>query len=243
MFRLILLFSLLFSFSLGDDFSKSKKTLLKNVYYDHQFTFYCNNPYYIDIEDGKEVTRIYKDDSKYTPYRPLTKKKEINIRTIRVEWEHIMPAENFGRQLDCWKDGGRKNCKSDYTFNQMEADMHNLVPAIGEINGDRSNYRFNWGDPKNLKYGNCPIEIDSKKVYVGQEQKGFIARVYLYMSDKYNIKLSEGQRNLMNSWNIIFPPSDWELIRHNRIYQLTGSYNKYIIHYKDNIKSIIIPED
>ncbi len=24
----------------------------------------------------------------------------------------------------------------------MEADLHNLVPAVGEINGDRSNYRF-----------------------------------------------------------------------------------------------------
>ena len=24
----------------------------------------------------------------------------------------------------------------------MEADMHNLVPAIGELNADRSNYKF-----------------------------------------------------------------------------------------------------
>lgn len=39
-----------------------------------------------------------------------------------------MPAENFGRQLSCWKEGGRKACKNDITFNEMEADMHNLVP-------------------------------------------------------------------------------------------------------------------
>ena len=40
-----------------------------------------------------------------------------------------MPAENFGRQLSCWKEGGRKACKNNITFNEMEADMHNLVPA------------------------------------------------------------------------------------------------------------------
>ena len=40
-----------------------------------------------------------------------------------------MPAENFGRHLPCWKEGGRKACNKDKLFNQMEADMHNLVPA------------------------------------------------------------------------------------------------------------------
>ena len=40
-----------------------------------------------------------------------------------------MPVENFGRQLSCWKEGGRKACKNDITFNEMEADMHNLVPV------------------------------------------------------------------------------------------------------------------
>ena len=41
-----------------------------------------------------------------------------------------MPAENFGRHLSCWKEGGRKACKNDPIFNEMEADMHNLVPAV-----------------------------------------------------------------------------------------------------------------
>ena len=60
--------------------------------------------------------------------------KELNV--------HVMPAENFGRHLSCWKEGGRKACKKDPIFNEMEADMHNLVPAIGELNADRSNYKF-----------------------------------------------------------------------------------------------------
>ena len=40
-----------------------------------------------------------------------------------------MPVERFARHLPCWKDGGRKACKNNISFNEMKADMHNLVPA------------------------------------------------------------------------------------------------------------------
>lgn len=51
-------------------------------------------------------------------------------RANRIEWEHIVPAADFGRQRQCWQEGGRKNCvKNDPLFAQMEGDMHNLVPA------------------------------------------------------------------------------------------------------------------
>ena len=38
-------------------FDKSKKLLLKRVYFDHQVTFYCQNPYEIKTKDGKEQDR------------------------------------------------------------------------------------------------------------------------------------------------------------------------------------------
>ena len=37
----------------------------------------------------------------------------------------------------------------------MEADLHNLVPAIGEINGDRSNFTFEHIDGEERVYGAC----------------------------------------------------------------------------------------
>ena len=55
------------------------------------------------------------------PVKRMKGQKELNV--------HVMPAENFGRHLSCWKEGGRKACKKDPIFNEMEADMHNLVPA------------------------------------------------------------------------------------------------------------------
>ena len=46
----------------------------------------------------------------------------------------------------------------------MQADMHNLVPSIGEINNDRSNYKFADKIARKNIYGNCQFEIDSKSI-------------------------------------------------------------------------------
>ena len=146
------------------------------------------------------------------------------------EWEHIMPAENFGRHLACWRDGGRKACKKDETFKTMESDMHNLVPAIGEINNDRSNFKFNVKLPSKGQYGNCEFEVDfrARKVYPRAEIRGDIARVYFYMSDKYNIPLSKTERKMMKEWNIKDPTSTWEKIKNERVFKLQGNRNSFI---------------
>ncbi|VTR22509.1 Endonuclease-1 precursor [Serratia fonticola] len=34
-------------------------------------------------------------------------------RAERIEWEHVVPAWQFGHQLQCWQQGGRKNCNKD----------------------------------------------------------------------------------------------------------------------------------
>lgn len=54
-----------------------------------------------------------------------------------------LPAYDFGRRRQCWQDGGRDNCRrNDAAFRMAEDDLCNLAPAIGEVNGDRSNMRF-----------------------------------------------------------------------------------------------------
>ena len=46
----------------------------------------------------------------------------------------------------------------------MQADLYNLQPAIGEVNGLRSNYQIAIikGEPR--EFGKCDIEIQNKKV-------------------------------------------------------------------------------
>lgn len=200
-------------------FSKSKKILLKKVYHDHKETFYCKNPYEIKVVNGKEKALIIKDDKYYTPRNELTKKGKVNVRALRVEWEHIVPAENFGRQLDCWKQGGRKACKKDPVFRVMEADMMNLVPAIGEVNGDRSNYRYGFDEPKKGMYGACNFEVDFKgrKAFIDPTLRGFVARTYLYMHDKYGMSLSERDKKQFAIWDKQYPANEWEIEREKRI--------------------------
>ncbi|WP_192485350.1 MULTISPECIES: endonuclease [Cysteiniphilum] len=220
------------STSLKDNqsFSKTKKVLLKQVYYDHKETFYCQVPFEVKQVKGKEKAVV-------NPIQDGFHYRKNETRASRIEWEHIMPAENFGRQLACWYKGdsqcidsagksykGRKCCeKTSKQFRLMQADPYNLVPAIGEVNGDRSNYRFADTNSKLTgQYGKCAFKVDFKerKAYPADYTKGFIGRAYLYMADTYKLKLSKQDRQLMEAWANKYPISDWEKTRKQRIDRL-----------------------
>lgn len=62
-FALIIILSNLSAIS----FSQTKKVLLKKIYFDNQFTFYCGNPYEIKQIKGKERTVIIEDKKYYSP--------------------------------------------------------------------------------------------------------------------------------------------------------------------------------
>lgn len=215
------------SLSYGASFSKSKKILTKKIYMDNQKTFYCKNPYKLN---NKKKAIIISDNNFYSPRKTHYKSGKINTRAKRVEWEHIMPAYNFARHLSCWKEGGRKACKKDKVFKRMEADMHNLVPAIGEVNGNRSNYRYAAGKPKIGQYGKCNVQVDfkNKRAYVDESIKGDIARAYFYMSEKYKIRLSKSERKMMEIWSKNDPVDKWEITKNKRIEKYQGNKNRFI---------------
>ncbi|EGK8008877.1 deoxyribonuclease [Campylobacter lari] len=213
----ILLFSSL-SLLASDNFNESKKELVKlyeSLGSTYQYDFYCNAPFKANKKGKYTKFEVVKSDL-YTPRNEYTKKGKINQRAKRIEWEHIMSAQNFGKHLSCWREGGRKACQNDPLFTKMEADKQNLVPAIGEVNGDRSNFRYAEA-PLNLEYtqyGSCKVYTDfkSKRFYPANYSKGWIARSYLYMSKTYNIRLSDQERKLMEAWDKQYPMSEKERI-------------------------------
>jgi deoxyribonuclease-1 len=85
----------------------------------------------------------------------------------------------------------------------MEADLYNLVPAIGEIKGNRSNYSFAMLEGEHRVYGACDFEVDFKarKVEPAPEVRGDIARIYWYMRDTYGLKISDKQQKLFEVWD------------------------------------------
>ncbi len=216
---IIAIFLLPFGFSNPKDFNEAKKILTQGYKIGGLNTdFYCNAPFEI-THDGIKVIESYA----YTPRLEYTRKGNINQRARHIEFEHIMPAQNFGRHLQCWREGGRAACKRDSTFNKMEADPYNLVPAIGEINSDRSNFRYAEA-PRNLvynQYGECEVytDFENRRFYPANYSKGLIARTYLYMSEKYHIRISPQEQRLMEAWDKQYPPNEYE-IKRNRIIKI-----------------------
>ncbi|MGE6568157.1 endonuclease [Shewanella vesiculosa] len=235
-FRIAFYFSLsLISFSsladgniTNDSFNKAKKMLEKHVYHDNRLTIYCGAKFdakkNIEMPAGFVTTTHLK-------------------RSKKVEWEHVVPAENFGRAFSEWRNGhqecvdskgkafkGRKCAeKMNTEYRYMQADMHNLFPAIGAVNALRSNYNFTMLPSVKSDFGSCDMRIDHKKSQPPESSRGTIARTYIYMEQSYpKYKMSKQQRQLMAAWDKQYPVSKWECKRAKRIEKLQGNANEEV---------------
>jgi len=209
-------------------FMGAKRILYNTIYAGHQKTFYC----------GCKFTKTRK-----TQLGTCNVKVRKNAtRAKRIEAEHVIPASHFGQHRQCWREKmctdskgkafkGRKCCnKIDKVFKTAHNDLHNLFPAVGEINGDRSNYKWGMISGEKRDYGSCDIEVDSsiRRAEPPENVRGDIARVYFYMSDTYNINLSSQQKKLFKAWNKQDPADAWEKERNLRIEKVQGNKNPYI---------------
>lgn len=201
----------------GNSFRTAKKILMKSVHYDHKVTFYAGCGY----TNKKRI----KWQSCGLGYRKNQK------RAARLEWEHIMPAWEFGHQMQCWQKGGRKACRKVPAFKRMEADMMNLRPAVGELNGDRSNFRYGMISGERRLYGpGVDFEVDFKARVAepAPKTRGDIARTYFYMAKEYNVKIGRKQMQLFKAWNKQDPVDAWELKRMCRIARIQGNENTFV---------------
>lgn len=127
------------------------------------------------------------------------KVKKSAKRARRLEWEHVVPAQAFGQSFKEWRSGHPKcvnkkgkpfkgrNCarKVAVPFRYMEADLYNLYPAIGEVNGLRSNYSMAMIPGEKRAFGSCDVEIEGNKFEPRPDIRGDIARTYFYMDKAY----------------------------------------------------------
>jgi deoxyribonuclease-1 len=206
-------------------FSKAKKTLERHVYFDRRETIYCG----AEFDEKKNIV----------PPEEFEATKHIK-RSKRVEWEHVVPAENFGRAFSEWRDGhtecvsskgklfkGRRCAeKMNLEYRYMQSDMYNLFPAIGAVSAMRSNYNFVERLDNGYSFGSCKVVIGSEKVQPTNDSKGRIARTYLYMQDAYpRYKMGGPQAKLMEAWDRQYPASSWECMRYERIKAIQGNEN------------------
>ena len=213
-----------------ESFNKAKKRMVE-VFAGHETTFYCGCSY-----TGKDI------DLASCGYQP---KKDAAKLAKRLEWEHVVPAHAFGQAFKEWREGhpdcvdskGKsfqgRNCarKMVKLFRFMEADLYNLQPAIGEVNGLRSNFSMEMIPGEKREFGACDVEIENHKVEPRAEIRGDIARTYLYMNQAYPGKgiISRSNQKLFEAWDKLDPVDDWERERARRIESIQGNKNPFIL--------------
>lgn len=235
-FKFIFVFLVMICFSFAGAFAESgnktihsftkAKHLLKDIYADYSKTFYCMADY---LPNG---TVIHPEGFVSPKFAKRSKK---------IEWEHIVPAENFGRGFTEWREGhplcvdkkgkpfkGRKCAeKVNKEFRLMLSDMYNLVPAIGSVNALRSNLNFTEMHPSvKSAFGTCLLKIYENQVEPPEWTKGAIARTYFYVEMVYpSFKISDKMRKLLTIWDKRYPVDAWECERAKRIKAIQKNTN------------------
>lgn len=210
-------------------FDTAKRKVLEDIFHDHQRTLYCDCTYAEKVVDLEAC-------------RYQIRKSETRAR--RIEVEHVVPAYAFGRSFHAWREGHPDCVKRDGTdfkgrscarrtarlFRLMEADLYNLQPAIGEVNGDRSHYPPAIIEGEARAYGACDVEIEDQRMEPRSAIRGDIARTYLYMDYAYPGRkiMTDAQRQLFLAWSEADPPDAWERKRAERIRELQGNTHPFL---------------
>lgn len=165
-------------------------------------------------------------------------------RAKRIEWEHVVPAEAFGQSFIEWREGapsckkkngkryrGRKCAEKNPEFSRMEADLYNLFPEVGEVNGLRSNFSMAevsaLGKFAGITFGKCQARIFQSKFEPMDFAKGTVARAYLYMDNAYRGHgiISDKNRKLFEAWDKAHPVEPWECDLYREISKIQKNVN------------------
>lgn len=184
----------------------------------------------------------------YVPARDAT-------RAERIEWEHAVPASAFGHTFSEWREGhprcvdshgksfhGRKCARlASAEFARIEADLHNLFPVVGEVNGLRGDLpmgvldapeggKAHAGSASSFRFGACQSAIERGVFLPRREVRGDLARAYKYMDRSYPERglIDDAHRPVFDAWDTEDPPDAWERERNKRIAARQGNANDFI---------------
>lgn len=217
----------------GSRYRDIKRWLFDIVHADRATTLYC----------GCRFDREKRLDPAACGYQAIRDPE----RAARAEVEHVIPASWIGEGRACWTQklcrdpsgkafGGRDCCEAiDPAYRLAAFDLHNLWPALGDVNARRSNFRFGEIPGEVRLLGACDLEIDggARVVEPRPQIRGDIARIGRYMERVHGVRLSRHHRRLFEAWDQADPPDDAERERNARIRSLQGKGNPFIDGHDD----------
>ncbi len=127
-------------------------------------------------------------------------------------WMQVVPDTFYGRNMACMNDNvcvseftgktfkGARCCRlSSDVYKKMEAELFNLIPVVSAVAEKRQGKMF--GEVKTAKETVGGVKFDENFIEPPDNVKGNIARVYLYMEDRYGLQLSSAQKELFLRWH------------------------------------------
>ena len=213
---------------ISSSFSKAKSKLYKNVYSNSGTTFYAGCSWSkkkVDLESCHLQNSF-----------PTSQNK----RSKRIEAEHIIPSSWMykvnGKTRNCVNEAKRldenirKYCQqNDQSFRDAHNDLVNLRPAVGAINGYRSNKPFGEtiSGKKQTTY-RTPFSttiITSRLIIPDPKIRGDIARIAFHMKRVHGVTYSKRQQSLFEKWDKEDPISQEEIRLNAKIIQAQGLGN------------------
>lgn len=151
-----------------------------------------------------------------------------------INAEHIVPQSFFG------------------SVSPMRSDLYNLRPSHGSANSARSNYPYgecpdnqsNWygidGNGNYFSTGTTPnpnvnfSELANSFWEPREDRKGDLARQIFYFYTMYPTQAGDialmGDINTLYQWHIQDPVDSYELTRSNRVSEVQGNENPYVLY-------------
>lgn len=154
--------------------------------------------------------------------------------------EHAYPAKWMATALGC---GNRETCPKDNNattrdrFNHAEGDMHNLWPAVRNLNSSRQDSPFGeipgsekrkikpMGSDKTFE---CDYQRKDGIVEPRRIVRGNLARSIFYMCQEYGFPVDPAMFTVLKKWNMQDKPTQGERRRNDKIEQLQGTRNAFI---------------
>ncbi len=172
----------------------------------HRFLYDIDN----DLNNDDNVVLVYTGESRY--WKEYQSGSNSHSKQT-FNTEHVYPKSKLRAGEDTNNDGDA----------DAITDLHHLRCCDAKTNSRRSNHRFTEGK------GNC--RLIKRNWYPGDEWKGDVARMVMYVNLRYNEPFGDVSTDgirLLLKWNREDPVSKFEEQRNNLIEKAQGNRNPFI---------------
>lgn len=168
-----------------------------------------------------------------------TKSCSVQEDNETMRWMQIVPDTFYGRYKACMIEkpcinvftkepfGSPLCCRRiDPQYRAMEADLFNLVPVVTSLAVLQKGRIF--GEVKTATERLGDVKFDENYIEPPAKVKGNVARVYLYMQERYGLDLTQKQRRLFLKWHKEDRADDKECKLAKTFQKIQGGVNPWL---------------